>query len=143
MAITVTFQNQTRKLFANKEVDFTKLKVMLRTGDTANATFTTVSQFAGTQVSGNGWTAGGELLANVAVTIVNTNEAKLDADNIAKTATGGSIGPATSALIIDSTDVDPEVLFYVDFGGSQTAGENTELQFNINALGLTLFSAPA
>lgn len=143
MAVTVTFQNHTRKLFLNKEVDFTKVKVMLRTGDTSNATFTTVSQFAGTQVSGNGWTAGGELIASLTATITSTNEATLDGANIAKTATGGSIGPMTSALIIDSTNVDPTVLFYVDFGGSQTAGENTEFQFNLNALGLTVFSAPA
>lgn len=143
MAITVTFQNHTRKLFANKEVDFTALKLMLRTGSTSNATFTTVSQFAGSEVSGNGWTVGGEAIANVAVTITNTNEATLDGDNIAVTATGGSIGPTTSALIIDDTDADPKVLFYVDFGGSQEAGEGTEFQINFNALGITVFSAPA
>lgn len=143
MAITVTFQNHTRKLFLNKEVDFTKVKVMLRTGDTSNATFTTVSDFAGSEVSGNGWTAGGELIASITATITSTNEATLDGTDIAVTATGGSIGPMTSALIIDDTDADPEVLFYVDFDGSQEAGENTEFQFNINDLGLTVFSAPA
>lgn len=127
MAVTISFYNHTRKLFANGEVDLSNLTVMLRTAATTfNPAHTGVGQLSGAEVYGNGWPAGGAQIANASITIVNTNEARLDGDNISVTATGGSIGPASSAVVVDGTTP----LLFIDFDGPQQAGETTP--FNIN-----------
>lgn len=142
MAVSVTPYNHTVKKFANKEVTLTTLKVMLVnqaavTGfDAANTTLAQALTGAQDEVSGNGWTAGGETLQNVAVTTVTTNDGKLDADDISKTASGGSIGPAYGAIIYDDTDVDDSPLLMVNFGQAEGAGDTTDFKFLINASGL-------
>lgn len=78
------------------------------------------------EVYGNGWTAGGELLSNPAVTTVTTNDAMLDADDISKTASGGSIGPAYKALMYDKATMD--TLAFIDFGQAEEAGESTDFK---------------
>ena len=137
MAVTVTRYNHTEKLIRNGEVDFTNLKFLLRSVATVTATDTVVSELAGTQVSGNGWAVDGEALANAAVTIVATDGAMIDATDIAVTATGGDIGPTLAGVITDDTLADPIVLWHFDFGGSQTAGNGTEMQINLNASGIS------
>lgn len=113
--------NQTTRIY--KDLTLTTLKVMLRTGTTYAGTETALSELDGTEVSGNGWTAGGELIANAAITTVTTDDALLDGDDISITATGGSIGPATSYVIIDDTPVDPTVVAYKVFDTAQEALE--------------------
>src|SRR3569623_1469733 len=106
MAVTMSLYDHTVKLIVNKEVTFTSLKVkLLDNTATFSASQTTVASVDGSgakEVSGNGWTTGGITLANVAVTQVTTNDAMLDADDVAVTASGGSIGPAYAALVYDS-----------------------------------------
>lgn len=137
MATTLNRYNHTQKLKENGEINYANLKFMLRSGSTFTATHTVVSDLAGSEVSGNGWTAGGEALANAAVTIVETDGAMVDADDIAVTASGGDIGPVDSAVIIDDTDVDPQVLWHYAFSPALTAGDGTEFQVNINASGIS------
>lgn len=142
MAVTISRYNHTVKKLLNKEVDYTTLKMMLLSNSaTYTATDTTLDQVAGAntppranEVSGNGWTTGGEALANVAITIVTTNDAKLDADDITKTATGGNIGPARKAVIYDDTGDVP--LWFIDFGQDEEAGETTDFKFIFNAAGI-------
>lgn len=122
----------------NGEIDVSQLKFMLRdSSGTFTATDTVVSDLGGSEVSGNGWTAGGESLANAAVTIVDTDGAMIDADDISVTASGGDIGPTRYGVVIDDTDADPEVLWHYDFGSSQTAGDGTQFNVNVNASGLS------
>jgi|SRR5690625_3325764 len=125
---TIQDYNHTRKLFANGEVNLANLKVMLRTGSTFSAAHTEISDLAGSEVSGNGWPAGGAAITGASVTVTGTNGATLDGDDISQDATGGAIGPATEAVIYDDTG-DGTVLFYVDFEGTEEAGDGTP--FNI------------
>jgi hypothetical protein len=144
MAVTVSQYNHTAKKFANKEVTLTTLKFMLLNDSaTFNATHTQLTQVtnAGTyQVSGNGWAAGGPTLANVAVSVVAPNDAKLDADDISVTATGGSIGPAYKGVLYDDTDANDAPLLFIDFGGAQTAGVGTSFLVTWHADGIFTWS---
>lgn len=134
MAVTITPYNHTLKKIANKEFTLSTLKVMLLnqaavTGfDASNTTLTQVLTGAQDEVSGNGWTAGGETIANVAVSTVTTNDAALDGDDISKTASGGSIGPAYGAVIYDDTDASDAPLAMIDFGQSEEAGDTTDFK---------------
>lgn len=146
MAITATLYNQAAKKFANAEVNLADLKFMLLNSSAAfDATDTSIDDVAGAgspthpnEVSGNGWTQGGEALANAAVTTVTTNDAKLDADDIAKTATGGSIGPANYGVIYEETSGD--VLVFVDFDGAKEAGETTQFKILFAAGGIVTWT---
>jgi hypothetical protein len=119
------FYNHTRKLLWNKEVDFAVLKAMLvGAGYAFGAAETVMSTAAAQQVSGNGWTAGGPTLASVAITVVDTNGAMIDAADVSVNASGGSIGPATGVVIYDSTGANAAAwkpLFYYEFAEAKTA----------------------
>jgi hypothetical protein len=142
MAVTAYFYNHTAKKLLNKEVTYTTLKVMLVNAtavanlNLANTTLAQVLAGAADEVSGNGWAAGGETLANFLVTTVTTNDAKMTGDQIAKTATGGDIGAAYGAVIYDDTDASDAPLFFYDFGGAFTAGVGTQFLFTPNANGI-------
>lgn len=149
MAVTITMYNQTKKKFANSEIDVTDLAVMLLDdGASFDATDTDIDDVAGVdtppranEVSGSGWTAGGEDLDNATVAVVDTNDAVFDADDIEVEATGGSIGPAEAAVIYEKTSGD--LLFYIDFDGAQTAGEGTPFRITWNASGIARWTDPA
>ncbi len=146
MSVSVNVYNHTVKKLANKEFTLTSLKVMLVNQAAVtgfDATNTTLAQvLAGSQdeVSGNGWTAGGEALANAAVTTVTTNDAKFDADDISKTASGGSIGPAYGAVVYDDADSNDAPLFMVNFGQAEEAGIGTDFKITWPAAGVATFT---
>ena len=141
MAVTASLYNHTPKLFANKDVDLAALKLMLLDNDaTFDATDTDLSGISGDEVSGNGWDAGGEALTGVAVTVANTNDAKLDANDLSVTATGGSIS-AYKGVIYDDTGNYP--LIFLDFGGVQTAGEGAPFIVTWNAAGIVTWTNAA
>ena len=143
MAVTIQFYNHTRNLHANKEVDLADLKFMLRNDTTVfNAAHAVIGDLAGAEVSGNGWTAGGQAIANAAVTVVNTNEAMLDGDDISVTATGGAI-TASRGVIYDDDATTKNLLYYVDFDGAQSAGDGTPFNINFNANGIARWLVPA
>jgi hypothetical protein len=130
MAVTISLYNHTAKLFANGDVDIPNLKLMLLNNSAsftaANTTPNQVSNTGAYEVSGNGWAAGGVALAAEAVTTVTTNDAMLDANDVSVTASGGSIGPAYKALVLDATN--SYALAFIDFGGSQEAGDGTDFK---------------
>jgi hypothetical protein len=133
------FYNHTRKLFANGEVQINNLKVVLLNDTyTFSATETALTAINAAQVSGNGWTAGGIVIANAAVTAVTAN-AKLDGDDISIDASGGFIGPAEALVIIDATNSVP--LFYFEFANIQTAAEGTQFKVTFDASGIATFNA--
>jgi len=140
MAVTISIYNHTLKLMMNKELVYTTLKVQLLDNTAAfDATHTTLAQVnnAGAyQVSGNGWDAGGELIANAAVTTVNTNGVMLDGDDIIVNAVGGSIGPAYKAVVYDDTHASDAPLFFIDFGQVEEAGETTDFKIVWGANGI-------
>ncbi len=140
MAVTISRYNHTAKKLLNKEVTYTTLKAMLLNATaTFTATHTALTQVTNAgayEVSGNGWAAGGETFGSVAVTVVDTNDAMLDANDISKTAAGGPIGPAYGCVIYDDTDASDAPLWFVNFDGSREAGEGTDFKIVLNASGL-------
>lgn len=81
------------------------------------------------EVSGNGWTPGGEALTGVAVTTVTTNDALIDADNVVVTASGGQIGFAYGHVFYDS--LTGRVIKHTDYGEAWRAGDGTDFKINI------------
>ena len=132
------FYNHTRALFAAGDVNEANLKVMLVSGYTFAATETALTAITSAQVSGNGWTVGGEAIANSAVTAVGA-DAKLDGDDISVTASGGDIGPATALVVVDVTSSAP--LFHYSFPSSQTAGDGTPFNVTWDASGIATWTA--
>ena len=141
MAVTISLYNQTAKLFAdgsNAVAD--TYKVALYTAATFDATNTTLAGVTKTEATtGTGYTAGGQALANVAVTTVTTNDAKFDADDVVWTASGGSI-TASYAIIYNDTDANDPPLAFIDFDGSQSAGDTTDFKVVWNANGIFTFT---
>jgi hypothetical protein len=141
VAPTISLYNHTRARFGSgaNAVDDT-YKVKLLTAATFNATHTTLAATGGTEVAnGNGYTTGGATLANAAVTTVNTNEAKFDADDVTWAASGGAI-TASFAILYNDTDADDPPVAFIDFDGAETAGTGTDFKIIWNANGIVTFT---
>jgi hypothetical protein len=97
------------------------------THDATDVTFNDVTSTGANEVSGNGWDAGGEALSGVAVTTVNTDDAKWTADTLTVLITGGDLTFRNYA-IINTTDNcalcfierTADVTFYEDTNGVLT-----------------------
>jgi len=141
MAVTISLYNHTAKLFADgSNAVGDTYKVQLYSTATFDATDTQLSGVTGTEATtGTGYTAGGATLANVAVTTVTTNDAKFDADDVTWTASGGSI-TASYAIIYNDTDANDPPLAFIDFDGSQSAGDGTDFKIVWNANGIFTFT---
>lgn len=135
---TIATYGHTLKKFANGEVNLADLKLELL-NDTATFTVghtakTQVDNAGAYEVSGNGWDSGGEAIANAAITTVDTDDSMLDADDVSVTATGGAIGPAYKALLLEATSGDP--LFFIDFEAAKTADVGTPFNVTWAATGI-------
>lgn len=143
MAVTITLYNHTAQLFASGTlVAADTYKVKLYSALTPSAAHTTLAgvDAAGTEATaGTGYTAGGQALANVAITTVTTNDAKFDADDLTWTASGGSIA-ASHAVIYNDTDANDPPVAYIDFGATETAGSGTNFVITWNASGIFTFT---
>lgn len=138
MAVTISLYNHTAKLFADgSNAVGDTYKVKLFSAATFNATHTTETAAGGTEISGNGYTTGGATLAGVAVTTVTTNDAMFDANDVTWSASGGSIA-AAYGRVYNSTDSTP--LAFIDFGGTETAGDGTDFKIVWNASGIFTFT---
>lgn len=147
MAVTVSRYNHTVKKLLNGEINYADLAFMLLSNSASfTAANTSIDAVAGAgpsranEVHGNGWTQGGEDLASVAVTTITTNDAKIDADDISVTATGGPIGPAYKGVIYEKASGD--VLWFYDFGQVEEAGEDTDFKVIINPNGIAFTTDP-
>lgn len=134
MAVTVSLYNHTAKKFADGTFNPSDtFKLMLLASGTYDATDAVLADVAYTEVaSGNGYTTGGQALANVTLDIVTTNDAKLDADDVVWMASGGSI-TASAAILYDDTDAGDPVVLYIDFGGAQTASDGSDFRIIWNS----------
>lgn len=142
MAVTISLYNHTARLFAdgsNTVADSYKLK--LYSSAVFDAANTTLVGITGTETTtGTGYTAGGQVLSGVAVTTVTTNDAKFDANDVVWTASGGSI-TASYAVLYNDTDANDPPLAFIDFGGSQSAGDTTDFKVVWSASGIFTFTA--
>lgn len=143
MAITVSLFNHTSQLFAsgaNLSTDTYKLKLYSALSpNLANTTLAQVNATGTESSAGTGYTAGGESLANVAVTTVTTNDSKFDADDVTWTASGGTI-VAAYGVIYNDTDTNDPPLAVIDFDGSQTATDGADFKVAWNASGIFTFT---
>lgn len=141
MPVSISLYNHTAQRFAsgaNAAADTYKVKLL--TAATFNATHTTLAATGGTEVAnGNGYTTGGAALTNVAVTTVTTNDAMFDADDATWTASGGTLSAAYGILYNDTDADDPPVAF-IDFGGTESAGDGTQFKIIWNASGIFSFT---
>lgn len=141
MAVTISLYNHTAKRFAegtNAVGDTYKVKLL--SAATFNATHTTLAGTGGTEATtGTGYTAGGATLSNVAVTTVTTNDAKFDADDVTWTASGGAI-TASYGIIYNDTDTDDPPVAFIDFDGTQSAGDGTDFKIIWDTSGIVTFT---
>lgn len=145
MAVTITPYNHTAAKLQTLDIDANaaNFKVELL-NDSASFTGShtaksSVDNSGAYEVYGNGWAQGGEALASVTVTTVNTNASMFDAADLSITATGGAIGPAYKALLyVDEggAGTTKTPLFFIAFGESKTASEGNTFNINWNASGI-------
>lgn len=139
MAVTISRYNHTLKRYidgSNAVGDTYKINLYSTLSFDATATTKAAAESGATQLStANGYTQNAKTLSNLVVTIAGTNGVKLDADDVTWTASGGAI-TASKALIYNDTDTDDPPLFYIDFDGSQSAGDGTDFKVVLNANGL-------
>ena len=123
MAVTISLYNQTASLvMQGKLATSNTFKVMLLDSDaTFNPAHTKFTDVSSDEVSGNGWTAGGETLANAGITIVTTDDAKFDADDVSVVATPAAITASAAVIGVDDGAGGYDLLAFVDFGVEQTA----------------------
>lgn len=140
MPVSISLYNHTSRRFADgSNAVGDTYKVKLLTAATFDATHTTLAATGGTEVSGNGYTAGGATLSGVTVATVTTNDSAFDANDVTWTASGGSIA-AAYAIIYNDTDTDKPPVAFVDFGGTETAGNGTDFKILWNASGIFTFT---
>lgn len=140
MAVTISFYNNFIEDMGKKRVDLPNdtFKIMLVNGYTFSATHTKKADVSGEIANGNGYTSGGATLSGVTWSF-STPTHKFDASDVTWTATGGSLGPATGAVIYDDTITTPEadrLVCYIDFGTSEAAGDGTDFKITFNANGI-------
>lgn len=141
MAVTVSLFNHTAKRFASGENSESDVyKIALYTAVTPNAAATTLAGITKTEVAnGNGYTTGGATLSSVTVTTVTTNDAKLDAADVAWNATGSGI-TASYAIIYNSTDANDPPVLLIDFGESKTADAGSDFRIVWDANGIVTWT---
>ena len=72
----------------------------------------------------NGYTAGGNTLAGVAVTEDDVDDrTEITWNNTSWTAAGGPIGPSPGAIIYDDTEASDSLVGYIDFGAEYTQAD--------------------
>ena len=83
------------------------------------------SDVSGNELPGiNGYTAGGQALAGVAVIEDDVDDrTEVTWNNATWTALGGPIGPASGAIIYDDTDANKSIVGYIDFGTDYTQAD--------------------
>lgn len=142
MADTISRYNHTAQLLLANGIDnLGSFKaVLLDNTATFTATHTTLDSVAGAasphrakEKYGNGWTEGGIAFTSLASSIVSTSGAMLDAADVSVDASGGAIGPASAAVIVDSSN---RPLWFVTFDSSRTADDGTPFKLVLNASGL-------
>ena len=133
----LSLYNHTAKILIDSSSTDT-YKVLLLSAGTFSATHTTLAQAAAayTEVTnGNGYTTGGQSLANVSLSVVTTNDAKFDADDVIWNATSAGI-TAVAAIMFNDTLLNDPPIAYIDFGGAQNAPANTDFKIVWNASGI-------
>jgi len=82
---------------------------------------------------GNGYTAGGQTLANVAASINTADKrVEIDADNPSWTASGGAIATTGSAIVYNDTHASKTVVLHIQFEANYDTPDTKVLQINLS-----------
>lgn len=135
MAVTVNFFNRFYNKLATKAIDLDNddLKIILMgTGYTFDKdAHHGYSDVSANELAGSpdyGYDAGGQSLTGTTVTEDDTNDrTRFTCDDPEWTASGGSIGPAKSAIIYDNTEAGDSLICCIDFGGNVTVPDGSSL----------------
>lgn len=115
--------NRFKANLMNKEVDMeadTIRVALMDTNHSFTATDNTWADISANEISGTGYTANGEALANKAVTQAATT--KFDADDVSWTS---ATFTAYHAVIYDDTLTNNDLICNIDFGGGQAVVAGT------------------
>lgn len=125
--------NRFKANLLNKEIDLEAdtIKVMLLNNSHAfTATHNQKSEIVANEITGTGYTAGGAVLANKAVTQAATS--KWDADDTAWTSASFT---AYHAVIFDDTLINDDLICSIDFGAAKTVSAGTfTIQWHIDGI---------
>jgi len=131
--------NRFKANLMNKEIDLEAdvIKVMLLDDSHSfTATHNQKSEIVANEISGTGYTAGGEALASKAVTQGETT--KWDADDVEWT---GATFTAYHAVIYDDDLTNDDLIASIDFGGAKSVSAGTfKIQWHANGI-ITLATA--
>lgn len=143
MAIASLYNHTVQRFSSGLNVAADTYTICLYSAFTFNATHTTkaTAESGATQLAtANGYTQNAKNLANVTINVVTTNDCMFDADDVSWTAAGGAIGPASYAVIYNTTDANSPPVVYIDLEGAKTADSGTPFNVTFNASGIVLFS---
>lgn len=140
MPVSISLYDHTAKRFADgSNAVGDTYKVKLLTAATFDATHTTLTATGGTEVAnGNGYLTGGATLGSVVVNQTG-NDAAFDAADVTWSASGGAI-TASYGIVYNDTDTNDPPVAFIDFGGSQSAGDGTDFKVVWNASGIVTFT---
>lgn len=141
MSVTVQYFNKFMENLGKGIINLNSdsFSVILVNGYTFDGTDDTVASLGAVELpTGYGYVSGGASLNGITYAYDGLNyNTKWDAGNITWTASGGNIGPATGAVIIDNTV--NRVILYINFGGPQTATEGSEFKLLFHNNGILTF----
>lgn len=144
MAVTVSFYNNFVEDVGRGRINMASdtFKIALVNSYTFDATDADYAALSGQLSTSHGYTSPGATLASVTWAF-GSGVTKWDAADVTWSASGGSIGPATGAVIYSDTSSSPtndRLVLYIDFGASQTAGDGTDFKITFNASGIFTIS---
>lgn len=112
------------------------LKIALMDPDFSfdEATHATWGDVSADEISdGNGYTAGGQTLDNVSVSINESdNRVEVHADNPSWTASGGDIATTGSAIIYNDSHTDQTIVQHIDFDADYDTPDGKVFQINMS-----------
>jgi len=138
MAVVTTFSHTFLEEVVKGEHDVTSDDLNIMLMDAAFAfdpdTHATYSDCSANEISsGSGYTAGGETLTTVAVSIdASADQVDIDADNVTWTASGGTIPETGSAVIYNDTHASKTVVMCIDFGADYITTDGKLFQINFS-----------
>ena len=140
MAVTVQPYQSFLTLVGSGTINLSShtFKIILVEGYSFDAAHDELADVIASEIpDGTGYTANGHTLVGVTWGYDAGNEQwKWDADNLLLTASGGSIGPASGAIIYDDTASGDKLCFYIDFGAEEEAEDQVQFLITFNADGL-------
>ena len=144
MAVAIQFFNSFVESMGDGSIDMDTdtFKTELVNGYSYSAAHTQRSNWSGSALgTGNGYTTGGASMTGTATGWSHSGGTTTwNADDVSWTASGGSIGPATGAVVYSDTSTNDLGVCHVDFddggAGTETAGDGTQFVITWNASGI-------